>query len=205
MATREPNIMHLFINKSMLPAITMLVLLSACESGPTIRADGDPSVNMAQYKTFAFFNPVSTDKQAYTTILSTRLKDATRRELEVRGLHYDTSNPQLLINFNVNIQNKTDIQSSPSMSAGYGYYGYRSGMYGTWGGYPQDIQTIHYQEGTLSIDMVEAGKKQLVWQGVAQGRIKSDSVKDPGPAVDRVVTDIFTKFPVPAPGAPEKK
>ncbi|HKE95884.1 MAG TPA: DUF4136 domain-containing protein [Povalibacter sp.] len=190
---------------SLLAAVAVMAGLTACESGPEIRADGDPSANMSSYKTFAFFEKVSTDKNQYTTIVSTRLKDATRRELEMRGYQYTQTNPQLLVNFNINIQNKADVRSTPSMTAGYGYYGYRAGMYGVWGGYPQDIETIHYQEGTLSIDLVDSAKQTLVWQGVAQGRINKESVQNPGPAIDKVVSDIFARYPVPAPGVPAQK
>lgn len=183
-------------------AFTALSLtLAACESRPTIRADGDPTANLSNYQTFGYFDRVSTDKNQYTTLVTTRLKDSTKRELEQRGFKYVESNPQLLVNFNVNIQNKTDVRSTPS--AGYGYYGYRAGMYGAWAGYPQDIQTVHYQDGTLSVDLVDAAKQQLVWQGVAEGRIQKEAVENPGPAIDRVITEIFTKFPIPNPAAPK--
>lgn len=182
-----------------LSAAAGIVALSACTTGPTIRADADPSANLNSYKTFGFYDRVSTDKNAYTTLVSTRLKDATRREMEKRGYQY-AQNPQLLVNFNINIENRQDIQSTPSM--GVGYYGYRAGMYGVWGGYPQDVETVHYQEGTLSIDLVDSSRQQLVWQGVAQGRIDKKAVQDPGPAIDKVVGDIFAKYPIPAPGAP---
>ena len=183
-------------------AAVLSVGLAACTSGPKIRADADPSANMASYKTFAFFDRVETDKSGYTTILTQHLKTATQRELEKRGYQMVASNPQILVNFNVNIQNKTSVQSSPSMSGGY--YGYRAGYYGTWAGYPQDIHTVHYQDGTLSIDLVDATKKQLVWSGVAEGKLQKAAIENPGPAVDRVVTSIFEKFPVAAPGAPAK-
>ena len=79
-----------------------------------------------------------------------------------------------------------------------GFYGYRAGMYGPWAGYPQDIETVHYQEGTLSIDLVDAAKQKLVWQGVAQGRIDKSKLQNPGPAIDKVVSEIFSKYPIPA-------
>jgi hypothetical protein len=176
------------------PAAALLTLLAACApTGPTIRADADPSTNLRNYSTFGFFDHVSTDKSGYTSILSTRLKEATRRELEKLGYRHVESNPDLLVNFNVNIANKTDVRSTPSASAGF--YGYRAGMYGAWAGYPQDVETVHYQEGTLSIDLVDSKKQQLVWQGVAQGRINKETAQNPGPAVDKVVADIFAKFP----------
>lgn len=176
--------------------------LSACTSGPDIRADGDPGANLSSYKTFGFYDRVATDTNSYTTIISARLKDAARREMEMRGYTYAQSDPQLLVNFNVNIQNRQDIRSTPAAGVGVGYYGYRAGMYGVWGGYPQEIETVNYQEGTLNIDLVDAAKKQLVWQGTAQGRIDRKAVENPGPAVDKVVSEIFAKYPVPAPGVP---
>jgi Domain of unknown function (DUF4136) len=182
-------------------AALLTLLLAACAaSGPTIRTDADPSANLAAYKTFGYFDHVSTDKSAYTTIISTRLKEATRREMEKRGYTYVESNPDLLVNFNINIQNKTDVRSTPSASAGF--YGYRAGMYGAWAGYPQDVETYHYQEGTLSIDLVDSKKQQLVWQGIAQGKINKEAVENPGPAVDKVVGDIFAKFPGSPPATP---
>jgi hypothetical protein len=178
----------------LLAASALSAILAACASGPTIRADGDPSVNLATYKTFGFFDQLATDKSKYSTMLTTRLKDSTRRELQRRG-YQESEQPQLLVNFNTNVENRTDVQSTPSASAGF--YGYRAGMYGAWGGYPQDVHTTHYQEGTLAIDLVDAVKKQLVWQGVAQARITKSMRENPSEAIDSVVTDIFEKYPVP--------
>jgi hypothetical protein len=178
----------------LLAASALSALLAACASGPTIRADGDPSVNLATYKTFGFFDQLATDKSKYSTMLTTRLKDSTRRELQRRG-YQESEQPQLFVNFNTNVENRTDVQSTPSASAGF--YGYRAGMYGAWGGYPQDVHTTHYQEGTLAIDLVDAAKKQLVWQGVAQARITKSMRENPSAAIDSVVTDIFAKYPVP--------
>ena len=187
-------------NIGSLMVFTAMGMAAACSSGPEIRADSDPTANLASYKTFAFFDDLATDKSPYTTMLTSRLKTATQRELERRGCMLTTTDPQLLVNFNVNVESRTDVQSTPAMG---GYYGYRTGYYGMWGGYPQDVHTTHYKEGTLAIDLVDAAKKQLVWQGIAQGRIKKSAVENPGPAVDKVVTDIFLKHPVaPAPAAP---
>ena len=182
--------------------VASMVGLSACATGPTIRADTDPSVDLSSYRTFGFFEKVSTDKTAYTTLVSTRLKEATRRELEKRGYLYSSANPQLLANFGLNVLDKQEIRSTPTASVGYGYYGYRAGMYGVWGGYPQDIDTINYKEGTLTIDLVDASKKQLIWQGTAQGRVDKKAIENPGPAIDAVVGEIFARFPVPVPGVP---
>jgi hypothetical protein len=179
----------------LLATLTLGTMLVACSSGPTVRADADPSVDFTTFRTFGFFEQLSTDKSKYSTMLTTRLKDAARRELQSRG-YQEAAQPQLLVNFNTNVQNRTEVQSSPST----GFYGYRAGMYGAWGAYPQDVYTTHYQEGTLAIDLVDASKSQLVWQGVAQARLTKTMLENPGATIDSVVADIFAKYPVPPQG-----
>lgn len=118
------------------------------------------------------------------------LKTSTQRELESRGLRQTTASPQLLVNFNVNVENRADVESTPAA----GFYGYRAGMYEMWAGYPQDVSTTHYKEGTLAIDLVDAAKQQLVWQGVAEGRMSKSALENPTAAIDKTVGQIFAKY-----------
>jgi hypothetical protein len=128
--------------RRLLATLALGTALAACSSGPKVRADADPSADFKSYRTFGFFEQLATDKSKYSTMLTTRLKDATRRELQTRG-YQEAEQPQLLVNFNTNVENRTDVQSTASSA---GFYGYRGGMYGAWGGYPQDVYTTHYQE-----------------------------------------------------------
>ena len=181
--------------------VALLSLLGGCASGPQIHVDGDPAVNVAAYRSFGFFEPLATDTAGYSTLLSARLKEATRRQLEARGFVYDEANPGLRINFNVNVVEKSEIRSNPSVTAGFGYYGYRYGMYGAWTGYPYDIETTNYRQGTLVIDVVDATRKALVWQGVAEGRITQQVRDNPARAVDAAVAQILASFPMHGAGA----
>jgi hypothetical protein len=67
------------------------------------------------------------------------------------------------------------------------------------------VYTTHYQQGTLAIDMVDASKKQLVWQGIAQARLTKTMLDNPGAAIGSVVADIFEKYPVKPPAADSSK
>jgi hypothetical protein len=151
----------------------------------------DPKTDLRVYRTFAFFEPVAVENSQYSTLISTRLKQATRAQLERIGFRYTEDAPDLRVNFFLKVVNKQEVRSS-----GSGYYSYRSSYYGTWSGYPY-VETVDYREGTLSIDLVDAKRKQLVWQGIAEGEVQDEAMKDPGPAVDRVVTLIFSNFPYP--------
>jgi len=53
---------------------------------------------------------------------------------------------------------------------GMGPWGYRRGLYAGWGGYGYPGSVQQYDEGTLSIDLVDPGKKEMIWEGVSQAK-----------------------------------
>lgn len=162
------------------------------------RSQTDPSVNLASYHTYNFVAEPGTNRGGYSTPITSYFKTAISRELDARGYKLTEENPQLLINFNTNAREQVDIRSTPSMSYGYGYYGYRGGLYaaGPIGG--SDVETVRYKQGTANIDVVDAAKKQLVWEGVAEGKITDTMMKNPQATIDSVITDMFLNYPVKA-------
>jgi hypothetical protein len=182
--------------------VAATLLQSAC-SAPRIntRSQSDPSVNLASYKTYGFVSEPGTNRGGYSTPITSYFKSAITREMNARGYSFSESSPELLINFNTNAKEQVDIRSTPSMSYGYGYYGYRGGLYaaGPIGG--TDVETVRYKQGTANIDVVDAAKKQLVWEGVAEGKITDTMMKSPQATIDTVITDMFANYPVKAAGA----
>jgi hypothetical protein len=181
------------------------LVLAACESGPKIRANSDPAANFASYKTYAFMDKLGTDRGGVATPLTSYFKEAVRREMDARGFRYVEGGPaDLLVNFAANAQEKVDVRSTPAPAYG-GYYGYRAGVYGGWYG-GTDVDTVRYKVGTANIDLVDANRKQLVWEGIVEGRLTEKVMKDPRAAVNAVVTEVFKQFPggsvaaAPAPG-----
>lgn len=173
-------------------ALTAIALLAACASGPSIQTETNPTVNLSSYKSFAFFSPLATDKAGYETTLTTRLKRATRSNLEAKGYVFSEADPDLLVNFYVNIEAKQEIRSYNTAPVGYGYYGYRYGLYGGWG---TEVHTVNYKEGTLTIDLVDADRKLLAWQGQAEGRVTRKADENPDAAIGSVVAEIMTGLP----------
>lgn len=167
------------------------VLLAACESGPKIRSNTNPAADFSQYRTFAFFQPLGTDRGEYSSLLSQYLKAAARRELENRGYVYSEADPDLLVNFGARVEQKTQVTTTPSM--GVGYYGYRSAFYTGWPAYETDVR--QYDEGTLNVDLVDPARKQLVWEGLAIGRVTGKHRDNPEPVVNQVMSEIFATFP----------
>jgi hypothetical protein len=168
------------------------LLFAGCASGPSIFVNSDPGANFAAYRTYNFETPLGTDRSGYSSLLSQYLRTATARELEARG-YTRSDTPDLLINFNVKTKDKIQTTTTPSGPSYGGYYGYRSGYYGVWNGY--DTQVTQYTEGTLTVDVIDAARKQLVWDGTAVGRVREEARKNPQPAIDKVITEIFAEYP----------
>lgn len=175
-------------------ALLVIGLLSACASGPSIVTNAAPGFDVSAYRTFGFLDPLSTDREGMRTILSQELVAATARELEARGLTRDDANPDMQVNFMVATKEK--IESRPTAGPSM-YYG--RARYGTWGGYGMSMGTttevVQRTEGTLSIDLIDADRKMLVWEGSATARVTDSMREDIKAVIDSAVRDIFAEFP----------
>ncbi len=171
--------------------------LSACATttGPDYTIDYDRSADLGSFRTYGFPDELGTDRAGYSTLITTYFKNAVNREMARRGYTLDEKDPDLLVNFFSNVRDVTDLRSTPRVSMSYGYYGYRSGLYGAWPMYGEDVDTVHYKVGTANIDIVDAERMQLIWEGVAEGRIGREEMKNPQPAIDAIVSELFLRFP----------
>jgi Domain of unknown function (DUF4136) len=180
-------------------AAAATVLIGACANPPTIHRETNPASTFSSYKTFGFLSPLATDKFPYESLLTQHLKDATRQAMESKGYVFSASAPDLLLNFYVNIQDKQDVRATPG-SATYARYGYPGGYYGYRSGYYRvtntaTVETVNYKQGTLTVDLVDAKQKVLAWTATAEGRISNDALKNPGPAIDTLVTNMMSELP----------
>jgi hypothetical protein len=177
------------------------LVAAGCASGPRVRAERDQTVDFSQYQTFAFADPLGTDRSGYQTIVSQYLKAATQRELEARGLRFVEAGPQLLVNFSGKLSEKFRTSTAPSSAITFGfgrggYYGYRTGIYTTWPLYAPETRVDSYTEGTLNIDIIDSAKKQMIWEGVAVGRVTDDTMENLQPKINEAVTAIFVNYPI---------
>lgn len=171
------------------------VLLCACAAGPQISTDFDPKADFSLYKTFAFIMPPATAQAGYASFLTERLKSSVTVEMQKRGYVFNEQAPDLLINFHTQLSQKTDFIVPPPMPWGPYYYGYRTGFYSDWSGYAMPAEVIQYTEGVLNIDLIDARRRQLVWEGLSTSVINDLHQATSEPAVAKVVSAIFAKYP----------
>lgn len=169
--------------------------LTACASGPKVRTDQAPNVDLSSYQTFGFMTELATDRAGYTSLVTQHLKAAITAEMTARGYRL-SDDPQLLINFNSNVAQRSEVRSttSPSLHP-HSYYYYRRGLYAPFPYYQTDVETVHYRVGTVNIDLVDASRKQLVWEGIAEGVLSQQDLQQPRESTARVVNHIFQQFP----------
>jgi len=189
----------------LLPVVAAsLLALAGCASAPDVRVDYDRTADFTRYKTFGFASPLGTDRGGYQSVVSQHLKAATQREMEARGMRLDANAPELLVNFSATLSDKLRVTTAPTMATGVGmgrgYYGYRTGMYTAWPMYADQTVVTQYKEGTLNIDVVDAARKQLVWESVVSDSVTQKMLDNVQAAIDAAVAAAFAKYPIPAAG-----
>jgi hypothetical protein len=162
-------------------------------SSPRIVTNSAPDFSLANYKTFGFLQSLSTDRGNLRSLTSTHLIEATTRELEMSGLRLSENNPDLLINFVVSTRQTIRTRPSSTVSVHHG-----RGRYGTWGGYRMSMSATEVVQGTagsVDVDVIDASRNQLVWEGAAVGRITDSNRENLRGTLDQAVSDILARFP----------
>ena len=168
---------------------TLGLLVMSCSS-VQVSSDFDREANFASYKTYAFTKEAQ--ELPLNDINRKRLLDAISNELAAKGFS-KSENPDAFVDIHIATQQK---QSATATSNNPGYYGagYR---YGWGGGFSTTtINVENYTEGTLFVDLIDASKKQLVWQGRGVGTLDPDASSQKREAnINSAVKQIFTKYP----------
>lgn len=173
---------------------TILAGLAGCaSSGPKIITNSAPNFVLANYRTFGFMQPLSTDRDGVRSLDSQQLIVTTSQELERLGLARDDTDPDLLVNFL--LASKERLETRPTTS-GSVYVG--RGGYSRWGGYGVGMGTttevVQRTEGTLSIDIIDAELNQLVWEGSARGRVTDAMRENRREVLDAGVREILARL-----------
>ncbi len=166
------------------------VLLTACSVSPVIHTTASPDLDLSQYRTFGYIQPLDTDKR-YESLLSQFLKQATSSALIQRGFVYDPETPDLLINFGYHVIDKQQVEQIP-VTLGYVNH-YNDVYYGAWPTYRLFVDD--YQQGILSIDLVDRKRNTMIWQGIATQRLTARQRDQRQVTIQRAVHDIFQHFP----------
>jgi hypothetical protein len=179
--------------KKLLVPVLIMIIAASC-STIKVSSDYDKLAGFAAYKTYSFTEEALNIQ--LDDLNKNRLINAVTTELAAKGFTKAESNPDVLININIKAEQKQT--ATATTSGGYGGYGYGGGYrYGYGGGFSTtQINYDTYTDGTLFIDMIDASKKQLVWQGRGTKTIDPDSNSQTREKnINYAVKQIFSKYP----------
>lgn len=180
-----------------IPLLVILLLVVTSCSSIRVATDYDKSANFDNFKTFAFFK-TGIDKAEINDLDKRRILRAIESELLAKGFT-KSETPDLLISLFTKSNQRVDVYNNTwGMGAwGWGGLGPWGGFGPGWGwGYNQPSVST-FTEGTLFIDLIDANKKELVWQGMGTGYLSRNMDKKEA-LIKEFVSKIMEKYP---PGA----
>ncbi|KAB1156602.1 DUF4136 domain-containing protein [Flavobacterium luteum] len=145
----------------------LIFLLASCSS-VRVYSDYDKNVDFSAYKTYAFYK-TGIDKVEISDFDKKRILRSIDEEMSAKGLT-KSETPDLLININTKAEKSIDVNQ---FNSAWGY-GWGFGWNPYWGANTMVSTTI---EGILIIDLIDAKKKELVWQGEGIGNLTRDTNK----------------------------
>ncbi len=160
-------------------------LIASCSS-IRVNSDYDKKVDFSAYKTFAFYK-TGIDKVEISDLDKKRIMHSIDETMSAKGFT-KSETPGLLVNFFTKEREQVNVNQF-NMGWGYGWgWGWNPFI---WGG---TTSINRYNEGTLFIDIIDASKKELIWQGEGEGVLTKDTNKK-DENIREFVTKILEQYP----------
>jgi hypothetical protein len=174
--------------------VVVLFLITSCAS-VSVSSDYDKATDFSQFKTYAFYKK-GIDKVEISDLDKRRILRAVEAQMDAKGFT-KSEEPDLLVSIFTKSREKIDVYNNNYYGWYPWYYGY--GFYG--GGFGPGMgfgynNVYKSTEGTLFIDLIDANKKELVWQGMGSGVLSSSKNVDKKEArINEFVAQIMTVYP----------
>ena len=169
----------------LLTAILALTLTSC--SSVRVNADYDKKVDFSAYKTYAYYK-TGIDKVEISDLDKRRILNAIDQQMLAKGFT-KSDNPDLLINLFTKSREQVNVNQ---FNAGWGYgWGWGWNPY-MMGGRQTTVTTS--TEGTLYIDLIDAKKKEMIWQGEGTGVLTKNTNKKEE-RINEFVSQILSQYP----------
>ena len=168
-----------------LPVLLLAFIVVSCTS-VKVATDYDRNANFNTYKTFAFFK-TGIDKAEISDLDKRRILRAIETELMAKGFT-KSENPDMLVSLFTKSQQRVDVYNN---AWGWGGWGWGPG----WGwGWNMQPSVSTRTEGVLFIDLIDAKKKELVWQGQGTGWL-SQNMEKKEERIKEFVNKILEQYP----------
>ncbi len=166
-------------------SLILIITLSSCTT-VRVASDYDKKANFNTYRSFAFYKP-GIDKADISDLDKKRILRAIEADMATKGF-FKSDNPDMLVSIFTKTKENINIYQN---NFGWGYgWGWNPWF---WGG--NNFNSVsRVTEGTLYIDLIDASKKELVWQGMGTSALTKD-VNRKQEKMNEIVTAILKEYP----------
>ncbi|WP_299444258.1 DUF4136 domain-containing protein [uncultured Aquimarina sp.] len=165
-------------------SLILIITLSSCSS-VRVASDYDKQANFDGYKSYAFFKP-GIDKAEISDLDKKRILRAIEADMTAKGFT-KSANPDVLVSIFTKTKENVNIYQN---NFGFGYgWGWNPWF---WGAGQNTVSRT--TEGTLYIDLIDASKKELIWQGMGTAAL-TKNVDKKQEKMNQIVTAILEKYP----------
>ncbi len=182
-----------------LALITILVALSAACSSVRTHYDYDPDADFSRWRAYAWYptrSPSTGDPRLDNPLLHNRIVSAVERVLGEAGfVRILRGDPDFYLNYHLSTEDRLNVVTMNNVYFGGPHT--RHWGPGGWGGAAwAETRVEQYEEGTLIIDFVDPGRRQLVWRGSGTRRLSREPRgHQVTHRVNEAVEEILGQFP----------
>lgn len=173
-----------------------VIMVSGCGSVMKTYSYQPKGQKFDEYKTYAWVNLkhfVSEDQENEKRYARFILEHSDA-EIRAKGFKLDTISPQVVFQFDTKIEKRVSYNRTPSVSVGIGFGGpgyYVGGAVPVSGG---QVIANQYEEGVLTIEMLETQTGRVLWRGWAEEQVSFET--DLEEDLQRAIKQIFMRLSV---------
>ena len=174
---------------------TLAMALTGCRGGIEVRTMAAPDAGLSSLHTFRMLpGPARRDGQPTTgaddpmisnSIANRAIREQILKAFQERGYTLDERRPDFAVAFYATAREKLDVSAWD--------YGYPFNP--RWPRYPAPLPAVtQYMEGSVVIDVVRAGTRELLWRGEGKAELPDDPSENVQQRM-KAASAIVAKFP----------
>jgi hypothetical protein len=184
----------------MLVVVAFVIAVTTIACGTTAHIEKDETVNFNRYKTYSWVSEQEKPLKERNSnhLVDKQIKNAVAKQLERAGWVETKARPDVVLDYNILVENAVREQNNPVYSRPFTRYYYNPytrrvvGFY-----YPSQMMgyesyEIPYKEGTITLHMIDSRTNKLVWQGWTSDAVNSNNLTSK--EVNSSIKAILKKF-----------
>lgn len=195
MPRRSPR--HRFFRHWFLLTLLTLLVAGCAPYQPKVDVESDPAFATGAYGSWNFVSPLAVEEAGYPDEVVEQFKRSVETAMSAQG--YERANePDLLVNVAAFIaaEGDAELSSDPYQAIHVQRGTFHNSWRGYGEGYGANTRQQRFGDGSINIGIIGTESLDLLWEGIATGRLSGDRSEEELMAmVDSVSRQILSELP----------